>query len=142
MALPAPLFSSVYGEPACWSGPYPDCDAAMTLLGPTATTDKDEVAQTYLDMAQRYPVTTNPHADTALLKRYRDSPFSSLTELQKAAGEGASVPKHRGEPACLTWALRGVCNSNCKRKESHVRCSRDAVKGLHDCLDACGVAQA
>ena len=29
----------------------------MTLLGPTAAADKEEVAQACLDMAQRYPVT-------------------------------------------------------------------------------------
>ena len=29
----------------------------MTLLGPTAAADKEEVAQACLDMAQRHPVT-------------------------------------------------------------------------------------
>ena len=57
MALPAPLFSSVCGNPAFWDGPCPDCNAAMTLLGPSSSADKDEVAQTHIDVAQRHPVT-------------------------------------------------------------------------------------
>ena len=81
--------------------------------------------------------TVNAHADQRLLERFRASPFSSLTSMLE--GHDVEVPKHNGDPVCLTWALKGQCSGTCKRKAQHVRYSRGLHQKLHGLLDECGV---
>ena len=79
----------------------------------------------------------NAHADQRLLERFRASPFSAITSMLE--GHDVEVPKHNGDPVCLTWALKGQCSGSCKRKTLHVRYSRATNQKLHELLDLCGV---
>ena len=38
-----------------------------------------------------------------------------------------TIPKHNGNPVCLSWALKGVCSSGCKRKHQHVCYGRTTI---------------
>ena len=51
------------------------------------------------------------------------------------------VPKMGGKDICLSWALKGTCSGNCKRKDQHKTYSRDINQKLHALMTACGVAQ-
>ena len=81
----------------------------------------------------------NPHADSRLMQRFRDSEFTNVRSLQEAAPSGTTVPQHRGQEVCLTWALKGECNETCRRAGCHCRYGRDTIAGLHRYMDACGV---
>ena len=50
------------------------------------------------------------------------------------------IPKHNGNPVCLTWALKGECSHGCRRTNQHVRCNRSTVQAIHALMDTCGVA--
>jgi len=91
------------------------------------------------DQSGTSPV-TNARADRALMGRFRDSGHATITSMM--AGKGATVPQVDGKDICLSWALKGSCNSNCKRKEQHINYSRSVVQGLHALMDTCGVANA
>ena len=84
--------------------------------------------------------TFNAHADEDLLKRYKDSGFNTISAMQD--GKDAPVPKHAQKEVCLAWALKGNCSASCKRKEAHVKYSRDTIRKIHEMLDQCGVAAA
>ena len=79
----------------------------------------------------------NPHVDEGLKSRYATSGFSSITAMTQ--GKDAPVPKHAGAPVCLSWALKGQCNTNCKRAGQHARYSAATVKALNSFLTKCGV---
>ena len=81
--------------------------------------------------------TVNAHADQRLLERFRACPFSSISSMIE--GHTVDVPKHSGDPVCLTWALKGQCSNSCKRKHQHVRYPRGVNQKLNELLDACGV---
>ena len=81
----------------------------------------------------------NAHADSALLRRFRDSGHSTIPAMLE--GHDAQVPKHQGQDVCLVWALKGECNPrNCKRKANHVRYPRAVVNAIHGLMDKCEVA--
>ena len=82
--------------------------------------------------------THNPHADSRLVQRFRDSEFTSISAMMQ--GHQCTVPKHGSEEVCLSWALKGRCNSQCQRHSQHQRYSRDTIRGIHTLLDDCGVA--
>jgi hypothetical protein len=81
---------------------------------------------------------SNPNSEARLLSRYRDSDFSTLTSM--VADHKDKIPKVAGKEVCLSWAFKGVCNTQCKRKSMHNRYSRETVQKLHELMDACGVA--
>ena len=56
-------------------------------------------------------------------------------------GHNPTIPQHNGKPVCLTWALKGVCSTSCKRKSNHVVYPPGVVNKLHVLMDTCGVAQ-
>jgi hypothetical protein len=61
----------------------------------------------------------NPHADRAVLKRFRESEFSNISNMME--GKDVTIPKHSNKDVCLVWALKGECSAGCKRKSQHVR---------------------
>ena len=79
----------------------------------------------------------NPHADSRLVQRFRDSDFATISAMLKDSD--AEPPTIGGKPVCLTWALKGTCTTSCKRKDVHIRYSRPIVQKLHELLDKCGV---
>ena len=81
--------------------------------------------------------TTNAHADSRLMQRFRDSEHSSISAMIGA--RDVDVPSYNGKPVCLTWALKGACSNSCKRKEQHARYGRAVNQKLHQLLDDCGV---
>ena len=82
--------------------------------------------------------TFNAHADSLLMRRFRDSPFSKISEM--TAGHEATIPKHNGKEVCLAWALKGSCSASCRRKDQHVRYPPAVMTKLHQLLTTCGVA--
>ena len=83
----------------------------------------------------------NAHANRGLLQRFRDSSHSTISSVM--AGQSLDIiPKHNGNPVCLTWALKGECSQGCRRTNQHVRCSCNTNQALHGLMDACGVAAA
>ena len=82
----------------------------------------------------------NSDADRRLLQRFRESEFSSIAAMMK--DRDVEIPKVGDKPICLTWALKGSCSTACKRKNMHVRYSRQVNQKLHQLMDACGVANA
>ena len=81
--------------------------------------------------------TSNAHADSRLMQRFRDSEHSSISAMIGA--REVDVPAYNGKPVCLTWAIKGACSNSCKRKEQHVRYGRTINQKLHQLLDDCGV---
>jgi hypothetical protein len=80
----------------------------------------------------------NADADRRLLARCRDSEHTTVTSM--IGSHDVTLPKVNGEPVCLSWALKGVCSSGCKRKHQHVRYGRSTIQQLHKLMDDCGVA--
>ena len=64
---------------------------------------------------------TNTHADCALVRRFGDSGHATISAM--IGGRTVDYPKHSGKAVCMAWALKGACNSNCKRADQHVRYS-------------------
>ena len=83
---------------------------------------------------------TNPHSDADLVRRFRESEFTSIKAMME--GKDCNIPKHAGSDVCLAWAFKGRCNTQCSRKQQHERYSRDTNRSLHTLLDECGVASA
>jgi len=50
------------------------------------------------------------------------------------------LPQYNGSEACLSWALKGECTDNCKRKAAHKRYGQDLVQAIHEYMDKAGVA--
>jgi len=82
--------------------------------------------------------TFNTFADRTLLRRFRDSEFSTISAMM--AGKEVTIPQHASKDVCLVWALKGECSGTCRRKAQHVRYSRGTTSELHSLLDDCGVA--
>ena len=80
----------------------------------------------------------NPNADRALISRFSGSGFQTISAMMQ--GHEVEVPKHGNKACCLVWAFKGQCSTNCKRKDQHVRYSRDTNTKLHKLLTDCGVA--
>ena len=74
-----------------------------------------------------------------LISRFASSGHSSISGLME--GHNPTIPQHNGKPVCLTWALKGVCSTSCKRKSNHVVYPPGVVNKLHVLMDTCGVAQ-
>jgi hypothetical protein len=82
-------------------------------------------------------VRVNPNPDEGLMRRYRESGHTSIKAL---IGENTvEVPKIGGKEVCLSWALKGACSGNCKRKDQHKAYGRPVLQKIHDLMDACGV---
>ena len=81
--------------------------------------------------------TFNTWADESVMKRFRESRFSTVSELLEASDK--EEPKHGGKPVCLTWALKGTCSAKCKRGKQHVRYPAAVVKKLQQFLTDAGV---
>jgi hypothetical protein len=80
----------------------------------------------------------NANADTKIMKRYTDHGATNITAMQ--GDRTVEKPKIDGKELCLAWALKGACNTNCKRKDGHVRPTAAINKLVHKFLDDCGVA--
>ena len=80
----------------------------------------------------------NANVNTALKNRFANSGHSTISAMVN--GHNVTVPKHGGEPVCLTWALRGRCTTGCRRKATHVTYSQSINQKLHQLMDVCGVA--
>ena len=71
----------------------------------------------------------NAHADRSLLQRFRDSSHSTISSMM--SGQSLDIiPKHNGNPVCLTWALKDKCSHGCRRANQHVRSWTPAVQRL------------
>jgi hypothetical protein len=81
----------------------------------------------------------NSHADVGLMKRFRDSEFSTVNAMIQ--GKNATVPKHNGKAVCMVWAFKGECSASCKRKDQHVKYSEATNRSLGQLLTKCGVAE-
>ena len=81
--------------------------------------------------------TTNPRGDNRLMARFAGSGHSSISAMME--GKDATIPSHRDNPVCLSWALKGRCSNSCKRKDQHVNYPQGVVTKLHELLDKCGV---
>ena len=57
-------------------------------------------------------------------------------------GRTLDYPKHSGKAVCMSWALKGACNSNCKRIDQHVRYSAATNRAIGELMTQCGVANA
>ena len=86
------------------------------------------------------PKVVDPRADPKLVKRFKDSEFTSLNAmLAKNTGEDAApMPMCGDAESCLTWLLRGHCYANCGRAAAHIVPSRALVKACHTLMDKCG----
>jgi hypothetical protein len=80
----------------------------------------------------------NAHADRDMLTGFRESGHPTIKAMME--GKNATIPKHQNKPACLIWALKGECSSNCKRKDMHTRYFSTVNKAIHSMLDKCDVA--
>ena len=80
----------------------------------------------------------NPSPDAGLMTRFKDCGHSSIKSM--IGDHQVAVPKLGGKEICLSWALRGSCSNNCKRKDQHKQYSRDVVQKIHALMDTCGVA--
>jgi hypothetical protein len=72
------------------------------------------------------------------MNRFAASEYTSVGTMMK--GKDVTIPRHSGKPVCLVWALKGACNSGCKRKDVHVRYSAATIKAIGSLLTKCGVA--
>ncbi|MGL4809114.1 MAG: hypothetical protein ACRC4O_10265, partial [Giesbergeria sp.] len=79
----------------------------------------------------------NAAVDPVLKRRYDASGHTSIGSL--LGGRAVTVPKRGGKDICLTWALRGSCNSGCKRADNHVRYSVTINRAIGTILNECGV---
>ena len=62
-----------------------------------------------------------------LVRRFRESEFSSIKAMME--GKDCTIPKHAGSDACLAWAFKGQCNTQCSRKHQH----RALLSRHHSC---------
>jgi hypothetical protein len=122
--------------------PLPDTWYAM-VSAPTSSrraaleTNKRERSSTNRERAGAVP-TFNAHVDRALQKRFRESGHTTISSLLQ--GHDATIPKHRGNEICLTWALKGECGPTCKRAANHVRYPQTVNTEIGKLLTTCGVA--
>ena len=79
----------------------------------------------------------NANVDSALKNRFTSSDHTTISAM--IGSNDVQVPKHKGSPVCLTWALRGRCTTGCRRKANHVTYSKGTNQKLHALMDACGV---
>ena len=80
----------------------------------------------------------NARPNDKLLARFASCGSTSISQMME--GHSPSIPKHKGEDVCLTWAFKGECSPSCKRKKNHVHYPPPVVHSLHSLLDTCGVA--
>jgi hypothetical protein len=81
----------------------------------------------------------NPHTDPAVLKRFRESEFTIISNMME--GKDVTIPKHSNKDVCLVWALKGECSAGCKRKAQHVRYSQATNRSISELLTKCGVPE-
>ena len=81
---------------------------------------------------------TNARANRALMKRFSESGHATISAMVQ--GHDVEYPKHRDKPVCLSWALKGECNDNCKRSGNHVHYPTEVNKKIHELMDKCGVS--
>ena len=56
----------------------------------------------------------NAHANCGLLQCFQDSSHSTISSMM--SGQSLDIiPKHNGNPVCLTWALKGECAHTSKQ---------------------------
>ena len=82
----------------------------------------------------------NHGGDASLQKRFSDSPHNAISAMLQ--GKTYTIPKHNNKEICLSWALKGSCHTNCRRKDSHVRYPESVTKKIHQLLTDCEVAEA
>jgi hypothetical protein len=79
----------------------------------------------------------NRKADAQLVRRFTDTGHRTIKAM--TGDRTLTIPKQGGKEICLTWALKGACNSNCRRKDAHVTYNRDTIAKLHQLMTDCGV---
>lgn len=127
--------SSLSALPAHWynmlssSLPAATRNPAVPLTAPAAVRES----------AVAVPV-VNTRADARLVQRFTDTGHQTIKAM--TGDRQIAIPKHNGKEVCLTWAFKGACQSNCKRKALHVAYNRATISGLHEFMTACGVAPA
>ena len=72
------------------------------------------------------------------MKRFSESGHGTISAMVQ--GHDVEYPKHRDKPVCLSWALKGECNDNCKRSGNHVHYPTEVNKKIHELMDKCGVS--
>ncbi len=108
-------------------------DRGRLPVSPASTTGSGSAAR-----GGSSALTLNPHPDDRLVRRFKDSGFSSITSMIN--GRDLPFPKHNNKSVCMAWALKGNCNANCKRADQHVRYGSGTLKALHKLMDDCEVA--
>ena len=125
--------SSLSPLPSLW---YNKLDAPTNASRPAPSQGQGSSARNQAGVTPAF----NAHAERRLLKRYAESGHSTISAMLQ--GHDVTVPKHNGNPVCLTWALKGECSTGCRRKNQHVRYARSTNQAIHALMDACGVANA
>ena len=82
----------------------------------------------------------------ALRQRWRNTGFQRTSELQAGwTGKGSyhdGIPKFGdGVTVCLNWAIKGVCDSGCRREAAHRDSDGAMVNKLMKFMDHCGVTR-
>jgi hypothetical protein len=80
----------------------------------------------------------NAHADRRMMNRFRDGGYATITAM--VGGRTLTYPKQGNNTVCMSWALKGACNSTCKRVTSHVRYTAATNAAIHAFMDQCEVA--
>ena len=92
---------------------------------------------------------TNVHPSThpnAIRQRWRNSGFQRTSEMTlNWTGKGSvgdAIPRlDDGVSVCLNWAIKGVCDANCRRDGAHRTSNTPMVNKLVMFMDQCGVAR-
>ena len=78
--------------------------------------------------------TVNPRADLGLLQCFRECEHTTISAM--IGSNTVEIPKMNGRDICLSWALKGTCSGNCKRKDQHKTYSHDTHNKLHALMTA------
>jgi len=91
------------------------------------------------DPGARRSTVDNPRRSAKLIERWANSGMTRIGELI-ADVPPESIPVYAaGNPICLTWCLKGKCNSECARKAAHKSYGPELIKKIHVFLDDRGV---
>jgi len=85
---------------------------------------------------------TNPNAVQALVNRWAafDAVAGNPPLRRLTAQFATAIPNmDSGEAMCLSWHIRGACNSNCGRKSSHHLATEQETARANAFMDAAGV---
>jgi hypothetical protein len=104
----------------------------------TPATPNTAPAEMHTGTGASSPV-VNANPDRRMMNRFRDGGYANITAM--VGSRTLTYPKQGAHTVCMSWALKGACNSNCRRAVSHVRYTAATNTAIHSFLDQCGVAR-